>query len=44
MLTDNLDDETEEYLNTHPHKGIPIHPFEHSIYHQLVAGVLKEEF
>ncbi|MEL6438582.1 MAG: pyranose oxidase [Cyanobacteria bacterium J06621_8] len=41
---DNLYDNAEEYLNTHPRKDKPTHPYEHSIRHQLVVGALQEEF
>lgn len=41
---DSLYDQAEEYLNTHPRKGKCKHPYEHSIRHQIVVGVLQQEF
>jgi hypothetical protein len=41
---DNFDDEAEAYLNILLRQIIPINPFEDCISHQLVVGVLKEEF
>lgn len=41
---DNLYDQAEEYLNVHPRRHRPTHPYEHSIRHQIVVGVLKEAF
>lgn len=41
---DALYDEAEAWLNVHPRKGKPTHPFAHSVRHQLVLGVLKDAF
>ncbi|MEB3189173.1 MAG: pyranose oxidase [Snowella sp.] len=41
---DDLYDLAEEYVNTHPRKNRPTHPFSHSVRHQLVMGILQEEF
>ncbi|MFW9257621.1 pyranose oxidase [Nostoc sp. CALU 546] len=41
---DALYDEAEEFLNVHPRKNCNTHPFEKSIRHQIVLGILQEEF
>jgi pyranose oxidase len=41
---DELYDEAEAWLNVHPRKGHPDHPFAQSVRHQLVLGVLKNTF
>ena len=41
---DKLYDEAEAWLNVHPRKGFTEHPFEKSIRHKIVLGVLKDTF
>lgn len=41
---DNLYDEAEAWLNVRPRKNILEHPFEKSIRHKIVLGVMKDTF